>query len=242
MLSISLAETQTLSVQEQYDLGQKYLKRNYYTKALEQFNVIRNYYRDDPLAQMAELAIADVYFQKAEWDLARYSYDDFRRRYPRHEKVDYATFQVGLTLYKKAPKVAGRDQTWTVQAVQSWNQFETVFPNSEYIDDVQEKRTECLERLAKKELRIAEFYHRRKAWDAVRRRSEGLIQQYPDSQYVSESYALLAAAYIHLEDVEAYSLAVQRLRKLDPRKAESIEKKYSKEVIPWPVKSQSSLS
>ena len=226
ILSIGLAETQTLSVQEQYDLGQKYLKRNYYTKALEQFNIIRNYYRDDPLAQLAELAIADVYFQKAEWDLARYSYDDFRRRYPRHEKVDYATFQVGLTLYKKAPKVAGRDQTWTVQAVQSWNQFETVFPNSEYIDDVQEKRTECLERLAKKELRIAEFHHRRKAWDAVRRRAEALIQQYPDSEYISDAYELLAIAYINLEDVEAFSLVLQRLQQLDKRKAEAIQKKY----------------
>ena len=232
ILAIGLAESQSLSVQEQYDLGQKYLKRNYYTKALEQFNVIRNYYRDDPLAQLAELAIADVYFQKAEWDLARYSYDDFRRRYPRHEKVDYATFQVGLTLYKKAPKVAGRDQTWTIQAVQSWNQFETVFPNSEYIDDVQEKRSECLDRLAKKELRIAEFYHRRKAWEAVRRRSEGLIQQYPESGYVAEAYALLAVAYFHLEDVGAFSLALQRLRDLDERKAEALQKKYAGEVIP----------
>ena len=222
----SIAESTTLSIQEQYDLGQKYLKRGYYTKAIEQFNVIRNYYRDDPLAQLAELAIADVYFKKSEWDLARYSYDDFRRRYPRHEKVDYATYQVGLTFYKKAPKFSGRDQSWTVQAVYNWQDFEKYFPESEYTQDVSEKRTECLERLAKKELLVAEFYGRKDAWEGVRRRSEGLLQSYPDSEYIKDAYGLLVVAYWHLEDPEASLLALQRLEALDSSKAESLRKKY----------------
>ena len=62
--SIQLAMAQGLTVQEQYDLGQKYLRRGYYTKALDQFTLIRNYYRDDPLSMKAELAIADVYYKK----------------------------------------------------------------------------------------------------------------------------------------------------------------------------------
>ena len=35
-----------LTVQEQYELGLKYLKRGMYIKALEQFNRVRNYHRD----------------------------------------------------------------------------------------------------------------------------------------------------------------------------------------------------
>jgi outer membrane protein assembly factor BamD len=220
------AAPESLSVQEQYDLGQKYLKRGYYTKAIEQFNIIRNYYRDDPMAQMAELAIADVYFKKSEWDLARYSYDDFRRRYPKHEKVDYATYQIGLTFYKKSPRFAGRDQSWTVQAVYSWQNFEKYFPGSEYQQDVIEKRTECLERLAKKELIIAEFYERREAWDSVRRRSEGLVQAYPDSEYIPDAYELLFVSYWSLGDTEAAQLSLLRLQELDSNKAEVLQKKY----------------
>ena len=220
------SETDALSVQEQYDLGQKYLKRGYYTKAIEQFNIIRNYYRDDPMAQLADLAIADVYYEKAEWDLARYSYDDFRRRYPRHEKVDYATYQIGLTLYRKSPRFAGRDQTFTTHTIQSWTGFEEKYPNSEYIEDVVEKREECSERLAKKELLIAEFYERREAWESVRRRSEGLVTDYPDSQYASDAYALLVPAYLSLGDPDAAQMALSRLNSLDPDKAESLRKKY----------------
>ena len=217
----------TESAQEQYDMGQKYMDRGNYTKAIEYFNVVRNYYRDDPLAQMAELAIADVYYKRAEWDLARYSYDDFRRRYPRHEQVDYATYKIGMTLYKKSPKFAGRDQRWTAQAIQSWSEYETRFPESEYREEVEEKRWECSERLSKKELQIAQFYAKRLAWEAVRRRSSGLIQGYPTSQYVVEAKVLQVQALAELErweevtplwvqlQTEASSDA-ERLRKLYP--------------------------
>ena len=78
-------KNQELSVEEQYELGLKYLKRGYYVKALEEFNQIRNYHRDDPYAVKAELAIADLYFSKSEWDQARLAYEDFLRLHPRHE-------------------------------------------------------------------------------------------------------------------------------------------------------------
>lgn len=214
------------TAQEAYDKGQKYAKRGYYTKAMEQFNIVRNYYRDDPLAELSELAIADMYYKKAEWDLARYSYDDFRRRYPRHEKVDYVTYQIGMSLYKKAPRWPGRDQKWTEQTIGVWQGFEKQYPSSEYSTEVQEKREECLERLAKKELQIAEFYARRKAWDAVRRRAEGLIQDYPESKYLGDGYALLVVAYIGLEDREAASVALERLALTDPEMAEKLQQRY----------------
>lgn len=214
------------TAQEAYDKGQKFAKRGYYTKAMEQFNIVRNYYRDDPLAQLAELAIADMYFKKTEWDLARYSYDDFRRRYPRHEKVDYVTYQIGMSLYKKSPRWPGRDQKWTEQTIGVWQGFESQYPNSEYLEEVTEKREECLERLAKKELQIAEFYARRKAWESVRRRAEGLIQDYPESKHVSEAYALLVVAYVGLDDIEAASTALERLAVTDPESAEKLQQKY----------------
>ena len=224
LFSILQASAQT--AQEQYDLGQKSMDRGNYTKALEYFNVVRNYYRDDPLAQLAELAIADVYYKKTEWDLARYSYDDFRRRYPRHEKVDYATYQIGMTLYKKAPKFAGRDQKWTSQAIQSWNGFERRFPESEYREEVLEKRTECTERLAKKELQIAEFYAKRGAWESVRRRSAGLLTDFPRSEFTIEAKSLQVQALAELEQWDELEALWSQLQVEAPEKAIALARKY----------------
>lgn len=204
-----------LTVEEQYELGQRYLKRGYYIKAVEQFNRIRNNYRDDPLAIEAELAIADVHFKKGEWDIARTSYDAFRRRYPRHERIDYVVYQIGLTFYKKAPRFAGRDQTWTTQAINSWTRFEDKYTTSEYGVEVLELREECLERLAKKELRITEFYVRREAWVAVRRRAKGLVQEYPKSQYKPEALYWLSLSATHTQEPEIANAALLQLDELD---------------------------
>ena len=99
------AARKKLTVQDQYELGLRYLNRGYYAKSLETFNRIRNYHRDDPLSVKAELAIADVYFKKREWDQARLAYEDFMRMHPRHPDLDYVTYRVGAL---PVPEGSGR--------------------------------------------------------------------------------------------------------------------------------------
>ena len=181
LTTFALAETKT--AQQLYDEGLKALDSNRHTKALEAFTDIRNHFRDDQLSIDAELAIADVYFDRGDWDLARVAYDDFRRLHPRHKRRDYVDYQIGLMLYKKAPRYAGRDQTWTEQALYNWRSFEKNYPQSSYTEELLSKRTELEERLALKELQIAEFYEQRAAWEAVYRRSKKLLSMYPQSTH-----------------------------------------------------------
>lgn len=225
------AKKKGLTVEEQYDLGQRYLKRGYYIKAVEQFNRIRNNYRDDPLAIEAELAIADVHFKKGEWDIARSSYDAFRRRYPRHQKIDYVVYQIGLTYFKKAPKFAGRDQTWTTQALASWTYFEERYPQSEHAVEVLELSEECDERLAKKELLITEFYVRRKAWESVLGRAKGLVQDYPESKYLGEGFYWLAISATHTEDKDVVTAALRQLDEIDTDLSATARRKIERIVV-----------
>lgn len=209
-----------LTLQEQYELGLKFLRRGYYVKALEQFNRIRNYHRDDPFAVKAELAIADVHYKKSEWDQARLAYEDFMRLHPRHPDLDYVVHRIGETMFKKGPRVAGRDQTWTRQAVNAWSGFSSRFPDSDYRADVEEKLVECRRRLAKKELDIARFYVRRAAWPAVEGRAQGLVETWPESPFVPASLELLAEAHAWQGNAEAAAAILAKLREVDPERAE----------------------
>ncbi len=184
-----------LPVQEKYEKGLKYLKRGYYVRALEMFNLIRNFHRDDPLAVKAELAIADLHYKKADWAQARLAYEDFMRWHPRNEDMDYVVWRFGLTMYKDASRWSQRDQSWTRAAVDTWSGFERRFPDSEHRAEVTEKLTECRDRLAKKELQIARFYEQRKAWSAVEDRAHGLVTVHPTSRHAPDGLALLAEAY-----------------------------------------------
>jgi len=162
-----------MTAEEAYNLAQKQIKAGYYTKALEQLNRVRTYYRDDPYALKAELAIADVHFKKNEFDAARLAYEDFMRAHPRYGGLDYVVYRLGQTLIKKAPTVAARDQTWTRQAVNTWLGFANRFPNSEHKDEVEAELRKAQDRLARKELVVARFYARRGAWPAVLGRAAG---------------------------------------------------------------------
>ncbi len=230
--STAQAEREALTVEEQYELGQRYLKRGYYTKAIEQFNRIRNYYRDDPYSVKSELAIADVFFKKHEWDQARLAYEDFMRMHPRNPELDYVVYRIGLTLYKKAPRAAGRDQTWTRQAVNTWSGFEGRFPESEHQAEVQELLQECRERLAKKELVIAEFYESRAAWTAVLGRVDGLLRVYPTSEYVPDALELKAIAHASEGQSAQAAEVLTQLTALDEERGSRLERQLSR--IPAP--------
>ena len=228
------AKRRTLTVQDQYELGLKHLKRGYYVKALEQFNRIRNYHRDDPLAVKAELAIADVYFKKHEWDQARDAYEDFLRWHPRHEDADYVVFRIGMSMYRKSNKVAARDQSWTVRAADTWTGYGTRFTESEHIAEVEEKLTECRERLGKKELIIAEFYRRRKAWVAVEGRAAGVLANHASTESLPAAMGLLAEAHAWLGDEAQAQELLTRLEALSSREAARARRRVAR-ARPEPV-------
>jgi len=211
------AERARMTAEEAYALGLRYLKRGYYVKALEQFNRVRTYYRDDPYALKAELAIADVHFKKDEWDAARVSYEDFLHAHPRYKDLDYVVYRLGLTLMKKAPVIAARDQTWTRQAVNIWVGFSARFPESEYREEVDQEIAKSKDRLARKELIIARFYGRRDAHVSVVGRIEDMLRLYPSSSDRVEALGLLGEAYASSGRLDLAGGAMTKLEEEAPK-------------------------
>ena len=183
------------SMEDLYDDCVKSAERGYFTKALEVCNRVRNVYRDSPLSTLAEITIADIYFKRGDYEQARIAYEDFARLHPRHERLDYITFRTGFTIYKRAPAAAGRDQAPTRQAVNAWTGFESRFPESEHVPEVQRLRAKLRDRLARKEFHIANFYAKRGAWRATQYRLEGLLKRYSDTPTAIQAMSELGIAY-----------------------------------------------
>lgn len=199
------------SAEELYQQGLRAMKRGYYTKALEKFNRVRNYHRDDPLSVKAQLAIADMHFKKGDFEQARFAYEEFSSYHPRHPNLDYVTFRIGLSIYRRAPKLAGRDQTRTRSAVNVWTGFDNRFPESEHVEQVDKLRSRGRNRLAAKELAVANFYTRRDAWGAVRARCETMLRRYPDTEHVPEALSLLGVSMHAWGDTDEAKMIRERL-------------------------------
>jgi outer membrane protein assembly factor BamD len=239
------------TAEELYEQGLKQMRRGYYTKALESFNRVRNYHRDDPASVKAQLAIADLHFKKGDFAQARFAYEEFAQLHPRHPDLDYVTWRIGLSIYRRAAKFAGRDQTDTRTAVNTWTGFDSRFPESEHADDVNRLLQKGRERLAAKELFIAKFYARREAWGAVRGRTEYLVRRYPDVPQVGEALAYLGTALHEWGSVDEATAVRERLatqfpesvwvRQLDRELAQPPGERPDEKVFVRPYRVRSSM-
>lgn len=183
-----------MSAVELYELGLRQMRRGNYTKALESFNRVRNYHRDDPVSVQAQLAIAELHFKKNDFEQARFAYEEFAALHPRHKDLDLVVFRTGLAIYKRASIYAGRDQAATRSAVNVWTGFDARFPESEHIEEVSKLLSKARDRLASKELWVARFYARKQAWGAVRNRIEYMLRRYPDASSRSQGLELQGTA------------------------------------------------
>ncbi|GDX81164.1 hypothetical protein LBMAG42_29750 [Deltaproteobacteria bacterium] len=228
----ALAASRGLTAEDIYSLGLKYLKRGYYTKAEEQFQRVRTFYRDDPYSLKAELAIADIYYKKNEWDLARLAYEDFMRAHPRYPELDLVVYRLGLVLYKKSPVIPDRDQTWTRQTVTTWTGFSARFPESTYRADVEKYLGKAQGRLSRKELLIAEFYARRNAWSAVEGRVEPMLRLWPATPDRGEALVLLGTAQHNMGKADAAAATLESLKSnpTDAAYARELERTLAKPV------------
>ena len=215
---------------ELVELGLRQLKRGNYTKALTTLQKVRNYYRDDPASIRAQLVIADLHFKKRDFEQARFAYEEFRDLHPRHPDLDYVTWRIGLAVYKRASKFAGRDQAATRSAVTVWTGFDRRYPDSEHAEEVGRLLGRARARLANKELYIARFYERREAWRSVERRARGIVDDYDDTTAATEAYALLGMALHATGDADAAKTVRTKLaeRSPDSRELELLDRALTK--------------
>lgn len=222
-----------MNAEQMYALGLKQLRAGYYTKALESFNRVRTYFRDDPYSLKAELAIADVHYKKTEWDEARIAYEDFMRAHPRYPELDLVVYRLGMVLYKKSPVLPDRDQTWTRQTVNTWAGYGARFPESEHRPEVEKFYARSQDRLARKELLIAQFYARREAWPAVVGRVEPMLRAWPECASRGEALALYGKALHQLGNAEG---AKAVLLQLEASPADAAWKRKLEADLARPVK------
>jgi outer membrane protein assembly factor BamD len=161
-----------------------------------------------------------MHYKKGDFEQARFAYEEFASYHPRHQNLDYVTYRIGLSVYKRASRVAGRDQTSTKAAVNVWTGFDSRFQESTYVEDVGKLLGKGRNRLAAKELFIAKFYAKRDAWGSVRGRCEVLLRRYPDSEYASSAMALLGQALHNWGDVDQALRMRERLAETAPGSGE----------------------
>jgi len=193
-----------------YQRGFEYYKKGDYKKAIETFSRVRDEYPLNPIALMAELGIADSYFENEQYIDAEVAYNSFVDLHPTNPNVPYAMFQLGMCHYQQMQTI-DRDQTETVKARKEFERLMARFPQSKFAIMAEKNLREVKQRQAEHEFYVGEFYYRTKKYEAALKRFEG----------IQRDYANLGLDYKTNRFVEETK---QRLKEEQDRRAKEVQK------------------
>jgi len=114
--------------------------------------------------------------------------------YPSTQDAAYAQYIVGLAYFRQIADVT-RDQKDSRRAIEAMEEVVQRWPDSEYVDDAQEKIRYARDQLAGKEMQVGRYYLERREYIAAVKRFRYVVENYSNTRHVEESLARLTEAY-----------------------------------------------
>lgn len=176
-----------------YKLAEEYEKDERYEEAVGKYNDVKNKHPYSRFAVMAELKVGDVHFLREAYIEAQYAYQTFKELHPKHPRIDYVTFRLGLSYFNQLPSTIDRDLSLADKAILYFDEVVSSHPKSEHVKEATEKRAEARRMQGEKELYIAGFYMKKKQFDSALGRYEGFLKSFTDVRELTPA-ALLGAA------------------------------------------------
>lgn len=221
-------------VEAAFQRGMRAFDSKDYLEAIRRFNTVRNQFPYSKYAALAELRIADAYFDQDQFQTAIEQYRSFIQLHPNHEESIYAYYQVALSYYEQMPgdwwllpPSYEKDLSRAREAARELRLFLRHFPDSEYANDASQKLRVVRRRLADHELYVADFYLSRDNPRAAANRLTYLLTNYSGVGLDPDALFLLGRAYLQLGEVDKAIDAFTDLIEVHPSSKPAQEaKKY----------------
>ena len=224
----TLDDTYGGTARRHYQLGMEAFEDDDFLEAQRHFNLVRNKYAYSQYAALAELRIADSWFEQDKFAEAIEGYRSFAQNRPNHREVPYAMWRMGVSNFEQIPSgfvlfppVHEKDQVSTKDTLAVLRRYTERFPDHTHAGEARKMISSCRGLMADHELYVARFYLRDSRPNSARGRLETLLADFED---VREQWAtagvLLVEVYLELEMRDE---AVQTVERLATKLGESAE-------------------
>jgi outer membrane protein assembly factor BamD len=172
-----------------------------YVRAIEKLQSIIDNYPYSDVAVLAELKIADAYFDDHRYDEALSYYRDFADLHPQHERVPYTIFRSALCRERQM-HAANRDQTATRDALLHLDRLLAKYPHSPEAREAEIMWRDLRTHLAENVAEIAEFYLKREEYESAAERYRSLLNEYPGLGLDAQALYNLGICYLEMRRIE----------------------------------------
>ena len=184
--------------------GENALAKHDYSKAVKDFQALNAIYPFGPYAEQAQLDLIYAYYKNGEDVSTVAAADRYIRLYPRGKYVAYAYYMKGLVTFYQGGTIlqrflhidpAPRDLTTRKEAFMAFSRIVHEFPDSPYAVNAAHRMQYIRNIVAKKQLLIAKFYLKRKAYVAAANRASGILVHYNGTPSVMGALAIMVKSY-----------------------------------------------
>lgn len=215
-------KTKILTEAQLYERVQELLDEKNYTLAVENLQLLESRFPFGVYADQAQLEIIYAYYKSGDEDAAIAAAERFLRLHPEHPDADYAWYMKGLANYILKPGLlarfaetdfAARDVQPAKISFREFEQFLIYFPDSPYAADARVRMINIKETLARHEIVVANYYIKRRAYNAAINRAKNALEEFSSTKAVGDALAVLAYCYYQtdLPELAEKQVAVLKL-------------------------------
>jgi len=202
------------TAEELYQRARRQLANGNYSMAVETLERLQGRFPFGPYATQAQLDIIYAYYESGEMESAIAAADRFMRLYPRDPNVAYARYMRGLAHASSGDEFFSRvfnldrslrDPQPLRRAFVDFRELIQRHPESDYVEDAQERMREIRDILARQEINVARYYLRRDAPVAAVGRARTVLDDYQGTSAVEDALEVLVEAYgvLEMADLQA---------------------------------------
>lgn len=183
-----------------YKKALEYYDKKEYYKAQSLFELAIPYYRGKELAEELYYKYSYTFYYNGEYILSSHYFTNFARTFYNSPKKEEMQYMSAYAQYQMSPNYK-LDQTYTKKAIEEFQRFANLHPNSDKIPEINRLIDEMRGKLEKKAFESAKLYYDIGEFQAAVQTFDNVLKDYPGSDKSEEARFLkLKAAYILAEN------------------------------------------
>ena len=175
------------SAEQVYAKGVELFHEEEYLEAKQYFDIIKLQYPASQYADDAQYYLSEINFKRDEYILAAFNYSMLRRVYPGSPYSKESLYKNALCYYKLSPSY-DRDQEYTNKAIESFMEFQYLYPEDSLNTESANRIIELRDKLAYREYFTAELYRKMTNPKASVIYYDAVINKFSDSKYFEDAY------------------------------------------------------
>lgn len=192
-----IVEEEIIPVQTLYDSGIANVESDNYKAALDDFRKLDRQHPYSEYSEKSKLMQVFIYFRTRRLEEAILAAERYLALYPSSEDADYAMYMKATSYYGQIKDIT-RDQQNAQDAINTYRQLISSYPNSKYAEDAREKLLLAEDQVAGKEMSVGRYYLGNGQYTAALNRFKKVVEEHETSTHVEEALERLVEAYLKL--------------------------------------------